>query len=191
MEKSGVSPLVIRIVIVAIAIVMAIAVAYWMLGLGGTLVFKGVTADVKARIYAPEQNIGVLNEEGLFNINVRNYGNLTRTIRVIINAEDYVVDNETITIEAEASENKTITQTLDSLGEWRIKVLDEDNKNVGSYSFLIVLNKGEANVRVNQWNDIQDSKKLSIISAVISGIGLIISALALRASRARRTKNPR
>ena len=53
-----------------------------------------------------------------------------------------------------ASENTTITQTLDSLGEWRIKVLDEDNKSVGSYSFLVVLNKGEANVRVNQWNDI-------------------------------------
>lgn len=87
-----------------------------------------------------------------------------------------------------ASENTTITQTLDSLGEWRIKVVDEDNKSVGSYSFLVVLNKGEANVRVNQWNDIQDSKKLSIISVVISGIGLIISALALRTSRAHAKK---
>jgi hypothetical protein len=107
----------------------------------------------------------------------------------VIYAEDHVVENKTITIGAAASENTTITQTLDSLGEWKIKVLTEDNRTVGSYSFLVVLNKGEANVRINQWNDTQDSKKLSIISVVISGIGLIISGLALRTSKTHAKKH--
>ena len=69
LEKIGASTLVTAIILVVIVIAAIITVSLML----GTVQFGGVTADVKARIYAPEQNIGVLNEEGLFSINVRNY----------------------------------------------------------------------------------------------------------------------
>jgi hypothetical protein len=180
MKRNGVSHLSITIITMAFLVILVAIVAILF---AGFLVIRGVNAEVKVKMYAPQQNIGVLNDEALFSVFIRNDLSLNKTIEVIIEADGSVVNNTTITVEANTSKNTTITQKLVSLGKWRINVIDENDKSIGSYSFLVVLNEGEANVRINQWNDIQFSKNLSIISLILASISLVIQFFSIKSTR--------
>jgi flagellin-like protein len=80
-DRRGVSPVIATIIIVAIAIVMALAVAYWMLGLGGAF-----TRFEKLEFVSAYTEVGT-NDTGLpvFNISIRlkNSGSADATIDMI------------------------------------------------------------------------------------------------------------
>jgi len=140
--------------------------------------YPGVSVNLDVKIYSSDQNIGVLNEDALFNVTFSNNLNFNQSMRITITAGNVLLKNLSVTLEPETSKNVTFTQKLESLGEWKTKVL-RDNETVTSYCFLVVLNDGEANFRINQWNDAQYSKTLATIGAVISVISLTIGIINL------------
>lgn len=136
--------------------------------------------DVNPRIYDPKNNIGVLNEEAVFDISIRNYANFSKTISVVVNDEDHVLVNKTFAVEPESTQNKNITQKLISTGLWTVKVVDLSSKYgplIESYSFVSVINKAEADVKINQHNEIQFNKTLSITAIVIAVLSLIANVV--------------
>lgn len=81
-DRRGVSPVISTIIIVAIAIVMSLAVAYWMLGLGGAF-----TRYEKLEFQSAYVTVGINGSSGneVFNITIRlkNTGSADATIDLI------------------------------------------------------------------------------------------------------------
>jgi hypothetical protein len=138
------------------------------------LISPALTASIKARIYSPDNNIGVLNEEGIFNITIQNHVNIPRTFTVIIDADGHMLLNETITTEAMASRNLTITQKLIFTGLWTIK-LQENGRIIDSYSFITLTNKVEADMQINQLNNMKFNNTLSLVATIVSLLSLGVS----------------
>lgn len=125
----GVSPVIATIIIVAIAIVMSIAVAYWMLGLGGS--FTRYEKVEVTNAYA------VVNTGGDFEVNMRlkNTGSATATIA----AEDILFNGK-----PESGYAQAIGVDLDYQGASDTTVNDEITLEPGDdFDVLITLNDAE------------------------------------------------
>lgn len=170
-EHSQIDLFTTTIIVVVLTVILGMSVSSWLAG--QTEPFTDIRANINAKIYNPKHNIGILNEEVVFNINIINYENFTRMINVKIIAEDYFEKNKILNLEAMESMNVSITEKLIYPGIWTIKVLDEDEKDLDGYSFLVAINKGEANIKVSQWDDIQFNKMLSILAIALAVLGLI------------------
>lgn len=158
-------------VIFAIVVVIVLAIL--------TCLFTGwigpaFTTSIKAQIYSPDNNIGVLNEEGVLNITIQNHSNMPRTFTIIMNANGHILLNETITIEAMGSRSLTITQKLLFTGLWMIE-LKENERIIDSYSFITLTNKVEADMQINQLNNMKFNNALSLVATIISLISLGVS----------------
>ena len=81
-QKKGVSTLLSTRVIVVLAIIMAIISSYLMIGLAGFR--SGIEITINPKIYSPESNLGVLNEESVFNIYLKNYENYSQEIKIYL-----------------------------------------------------------------------------------------------------------
>ena len=174
--------------LVSSVIVATVSVLYWT----GRVAITEVVARVDPVIYAPDHNIGVLNEAGLFHIYLENNVNNSITRRILFSAEGHVVRNETITLAAEGTRDLTLSQKLIFPGTWTIQVLDQDEGIVAGYSFLVVINRAEAKFRISQLDETQFSKNLSITAVIISLLALlrdVIRALIRRVVVGRRSED--
>jgi len=155
-----------------------------------TFEYQGVdlVVAVDAGIYSVNNNIGVLNEDAVFDISIENYVNSSRTINLVIDAGQQVLLNETVVIEALSSKNLTVTQRLIFLGLWTIKFYEDkeisdiqqfssDKEIVGGYSFVTVVNEAEADMRITQLNNIKLNTNLSIFAIFISILSVVVSAV--------------
>jgi len=170
--------------IVALTIIVVILAIFVILS-AGLLTFK--TSVIKAKIYSPDNNIGVLNEEGVFDITIENHVNTTRTFAVIIDADGHVLFNETVAIGAVSSRNLTITQKLIFTGLWAIE-LQENGRIIDSYSFTTLTNKAEADMQINQLNNVRFNNNLSLAATIISSLSLGVSIYVVLKQR-RTSKN--
>ncbi len=136
----------------------------------------GLVVGVNANIYSRDHNIGVLNEEVAFDISFENNVNSGRTIGVVIDADEHVLYNETVLLEALSAGNLTINKQLIFLGLWTVEI-HHNEEIIGGYSFITVLNKAEADMRITQLDDIKFGKTLSIAALVISILGVVVSVV--------------
>ncbi|MEM2996984.1 MAG: archaellin/type IV pilin N-terminal domain-containing protein, partial [Candidatus Bathyarchaeia archaeon] len=87
-DRRGVSPVIATIIIVAVAIVMSLAVAYWMLGLGGAF-----TRYEKLEFQSAYVDIGTNNTDtAVFNVTIRlkNTGSADATLdMILLNGKPY------------------------------------------------------------------------------------------------------
>ncbi|MEM3070328.1 MAG: archaellin/type IV pilin N-terminal domain-containing protein [Candidatus Bathyarchaeia archaeon] len=86
-DRRGVSPVIATIIIVAVAIVMSLAVAYWMLGLGGAF-----TRYEKLEFQSAYVDIGTNNTDTIFNVTIRlkNTGSADATLdMILLNGKPY------------------------------------------------------------------------------------------------------
>jgi len=174
LRSKALSPVVATITLIVVVVAVSIAVAAWMGALTLPFVASDLESRVDARIYSSENNIGVLNEDGIFDVAVKNYANKTRTINIVINAGEHVLYNEAVAIEPLSSKNVNITQRLVFLGTWTIE-LYEGKKVVGGYSFVTELNEAEAEMRITQLDNIRLNTTLSIAAIIVSTLSVIVS----------------
>jgi len=172
-QKKSVGPLLATLVLVVIAVIIALMVTFWT-GVPG--VPSGIELTINPKIYSPESNIGVLNEESVFHLYIRNYENYSQEIKTYLKSDTFFVNNQTLQIDAKKSMNVSLSQKLIYPGIWIIETFNED-KILESYSFLVVINKGEADTKINQWNNIRFNKNLSIIAIFLSSISLLLNIL--------------
>ncbi|MEM3660242.1 MAG: carboxypeptidase-like regulatory domain-containing protein [Thermoproteota archaeon] len=167
--------------IIIVAIIIAIGVTLLMSGLIGIFLgeSKKIVVKVDVKIYSPITNIGVLNEEAVFNFFIQNLYNSTKMVNIVIKAQDIIIYNETVAIEPGSSKNMSITQKLIYTGLWTIQLF-VDEEMIYSHSFETVVNRSEADVRINQWNDIVLNRAISIVALVISALSLVVSILNFR-----------
>lgn len=186
----------------ALAIVFLLAVVVLSVILSGYVFLRAdLTVEVEARIYSANHNIGVLNEEAVFVISIRNDANSTRKINVVIEADEHVPYNKTIVIEPVSSTNFTITQKLLFLGSWYIQFFEDrevfdgkDREIAGGYSFITVVNEAEAEMKITQLDNMKLDRTLSISAIIISiaaATSSIVNVLYTRKRFIRDTKRAR
>ncbi len=189
-SKKALSPVVAAIILIVVTVIVSIAVAAMM----GALTFTYMKADldirVNAKIYSANDNLGVLNEDGEFDIFIENYIDSNRTISIVVEADEQVLFNETVPIEARSSKNLTINQQLICLGLWAIKLYEDreisdkqqfstGKEIVGCYSFVTVVNKAEADMKITQLDNIRLNRTLSIVAIITSIPGVIVSIVSV------------
>lgn len=185
-SKKALSPVAAVIILIAVTVAVSIAVAAWM----GVITFpkEDLGVRVNARIYSANHNIGVLNEDGIFDIFIENYVNSRKTINIVVDADEHVLFNETVVIEAVSSKNLTINRKLIFLGLWTIKFY-EDKEIVGGYSFITVVNKAEADMKITQLDNITLNTNLSIVAIIISILSVIVSIVHVMYARKARANS--
>lgn len=122
-DRRGVSPVIATIIIVAIAIVMALAVAYWMLGLGGAFTkFEKIEFTSAYAVYdESEKNFTI-------SVTLKNTGSADAVIdKVFVNGRpinDWVINSEQIAWQ-DSLETKSINAGQELTGGKIILALSE------------------------------------------------------------------
>lgn len=171
--KEKISPLLSTVILVVIALTVSFMVTYFR---GATGARTGIDISLEPKIYSPKSNIGILNEENVFQVFIKNYENYTQKIKILGLAENNLLINETLNIGAKNELNRTLFQKLIYPGIWNIEISHED-EILESYSFLVVVNKGEAETRINQWNNIKFNNSLAIIAIILSSISIMLNII--------------
>lgn len=169
----------IAIVAIAIATVLAVFFFYSEIALPGV---PGVTLTISPRIYAPEANIGVLNEEANFAIHATNRLDHAVPLTILVTAGNSVVQSQQATLLPGESKDFQISQELSTTGIWTVAVTATSNMTmpIESYSFEVKTNPEEANVAINQWKYMQWNGNLAGLSLLVAALSLCISIASLR-----------
>jgi hypothetical protein len=165
-SEKAVKPVVAAIILIAVTVAVSVTVAAWM----GSLTFTFMSStkiEIEPQIYSVTHNFGVLNEDAIFDISIENRANKSRTFNIIVSANENEIFNETVEIMSGAKRNLSIYQKLLFSGLWKIAIF-EGNKFVDGYSFVTLTNTVEADLKINQNNNINLSNTLAIISMVVS-----------------------
>lgn len=164
-----------------------------------------ISVNITPKIYSPENNIGVLNEQASFELYLYNTGRQPITVLAEIEAEGTSVYSENISISSYASRNTTINQSLTQTGDWLVRLIiyppsTQTSDHViiignSSYAFVTVTNSIDAKLQINALNEIQESKDsadqshtLASQSNIISASSLIVSVVAMIVSIFRKPK---
>jgi hypothetical protein len=162
-----------------VTVVIIFAVAFLLLS---WVTFMGIVASrvkVYAKIYSPSDNVGVLNEPATFNVTIQNPADSSDSVNLVVNVENHTLLNETVVLSPHSTKNSTINEQLLFLGEWKIQCFEQKNL-IGGYSFVTVMNKGEADMDINQFANMRLTTYISIGAFGVSIFGLIVSIIALR-----------
>jgi len=135
-----------------------------------------IIVTINANIYSTENNLGILNENCIYNLNIKNNVNRTQIINVKIYNENVIIQNNTYLINPKSSKEVTINQKLTYPGIWSLKIFN-NNEIIDSYSFNVVINKVEAEVLINQWNSIKLNRNVSIFALIISIISISLNII--------------
>jgi len=200
-NRKAISPVVAVIILIAVAVSASIVVAAWM----GVLTFTFIATDefdveIGARIYSPQHNIGVLNEDGEFNISIKNLATSTRAVNVILVANENILFNETVAVESGSLEKLYITQKLIYSGSWRIEVTTDKDITEGyfkgkvkafvdGYSFITLTNEAEADWNIVQLHNMNLNTNISIVSLLISILSMIVSTINIIYVKKRHIRN--
>ena len=168
-----------------ITIILSLSTAMWM----GVAPYKSFDLIITPKIYSPECNIGVLNELAIFEMHIRNELSTNEDIEITITADDEVILNKIIAINANSSRNETITQRLSNVGMWKIQGIHNEG-TIDSYSFKTLTNTVEAEIEIQGLAELerktnQDFINLltTIIVSIATVTGTIIGILNYRKGR--------
>jgi len=174
-EKRALSPVVATVILIAVTVLVSIAIAAWM-GALTVGITSAMEVNITPNIYSDTHNIGVLNENAVFVINIKNKSSELKNITILITTQEGNLFNEEISVK-EKSENTTIiNQKLLCVGSWIVKVLSMDSAIIESYSFVTVTNGIDADIQINALNNIQDAKNSAVTSNIIALLSLFISS---------------
>ena len=161
------------IILIAVTVAVSIAVAAFM---GALTITFSTGIEINPQIYSVDYNFGVLNENAVFDISIENSLNESRKFNIVVSAEENEVYSEPIEIIGLEKRNIIINQKLLFSGLWTIKIFEE-NKIIDSYSFVTLINKAEADLKITQMDNINFNNNLSSISLIVSVSTLILGIL--------------
>lgn len=130
------------VILVAIALIAAISIFGFASGLFGSF-SNGLSATVDPQIYAPQQNIGVLNQNATFIVTVSN--SLTSSVAGVIalSAGAQTVITQQFALAPGQSETYHLSTNLYTIGEWTMTVSTADTV-LHPYSFVVEQNTDAA-----------------------------------------------
>ena len=169
-NKKELSPIIASIILIAVTVTVAIAVAAWMSSLTIGVPTK---IEIHSQIYSADHNIGVLNENAIFDISIENAVKETREFNILVSAEENEVYNETVELIGLEKRNIIINQKLLFTGLWTIKIFEE-NKIVDGYSFVTMTNDVEAELEITEIDKINFNNNLLTISLIVLVFTLIL-----------------
>jgi hypothetical protein len=149
-------------------------------GSSSAIIQPGVTLTISPRIYAPEANIGVLNEEANFAIHATNSLDHAVNLTITVTAGNSVVQSQQAILIPGGSDFQ-ISQELSTTGIWTVAVTatSKITMAIKSYSFEVKTNSEEANVPINQWKYMQQNGILAVLSLLVAAISLCVSIASL------------
>jgi len=126
-DKRGISPVIATVILVAVTIVVAVAVAYWMGGL--TSVYTRFEKLEITSIYAEYGNITDSSKGWNITITIKNTGTADATIdNILLNGKPYkdyqggkISVNPELPIAVKVGENRTITISIQYVANWPFK----------------------------------------------------------------------
>jgi hypothetical protein len=153
-----------------------------------------LSAIITPEIFSPQNNIGLLNSQAYFIIDINNELHNSQPINVTvfgpIGPQGPIVNITTFNVNAYSAENVTVNQQLTYPGTWQVEV-KSGAQFLQSYTFTTADNKGDADYQINQFQNMKDTENLAaqanltailsiIIGTSVSVISLVVS---IRSSR--------
>jgi len=167
--RGGISPIISTVLIVAASLIAFAAVAGYVFGIFGQSL-QGLNVTVVPEIYAPQQSIGVLNQNATFVVTLSNNRNTTISGALMLNAAGQVVQNRTFELGPGKSTAYTLTTTLYTLGQWTLTVATSGTV-LHPYSFVVEQNTLTADYKLA-------SNGVSQEQTLLSAAGIVVGLLA-------------
>jgi flagellar basal body-associated protein FliL len=154
-EETEFSSAIALIILIVVTITVAITVAVW---LGSLSIEDPTKINIHSQIYSTNHDVGVLNEDAIFDIWIENNLKENRRFNIVLGIEENEVYSETVELVGLEKRNMVINQRLFFTGSWTIKIFEE-NKIMDQYSFVTLPNDVEAELeitRIDQTNFINN-----------------------------------
>lgn len=150
-----------------------------------------LSVTIEPKIYDPNANIGVLNEQAAFKIHVSNHLTSVANMTVNVSAGNSVVQSQEMIVQAGEARDLNFSQQLTTTGIWVVAARANDTGPIRSYSFEVMTNSEEANVAVNQWRTIEDNRNLGYANLLLAcgSMGFSVYTLSIL-KRNSRKKDP-
>ena len=176
MSSKGISPRFATLVLIAIAVIAGIVVYMFVSGTLNSM--QGPSVKIFPDIYSQENNVGILNQEATFIINVKNPTNSSLSVKVSITGDgNSVLVNSPHIIAPNGGNNIEIKQKLSYTGFWLIKATTEDGLSEDSYSFAVYTSKVDADLYLTSLNREIARDNNSFYALIISIVALIIATI--------------
>ena len=177
-KRNGISPTLAIVIVAAIVLLGAFALSGFMLGLLGTYA-QGIGASVDPRIYAPQQAIGVLNQNATFIVTVSNSQSNAVSGTVELSAGGTVVRNQSFSLASGQASTFNLSTPLFTTGEWTITVATP-TITLHPYSFVVEQNTDAADSQLTANSNAQEQTLLLIVGPVAAAlIGIVPGAYSL------------
>lgn len=177
--RKGIQPFIATFIFVGVALIAAIVIAGFVFGLLGTIT-NGVSATVNPEVYAPQQNIGVLNQNATLLVTISNSRSTPVTGTVVLAAGATTVRNQSFALAAGQSQEFTMSTPLFTTGEWTIAVTTGDGTVLHPYSFIVEQNKDAADSLLTANSTAQEQTQLLILGPLAAAvIGIIPGSYSL------------
>jgi hypothetical protein len=172
--ENELNPIIAFTILILITVIVSISIAVWV----GSLSFgESTEINFHAQIYSTNHDIGILNEQAIFDISIENMLNTSRKFSIFVSADERKVYEETIELIELEKRNVVVNQKLRFIGLWTIEIFEE-NKIWYNYSFTTLANEEEAELDINRIDKIESTNNLLsnlgivIVSALIVGIAV-------------------
>jgi len=171
-------------VLIIITVILAVLTAAWM----GIQHYRPFGVTITPTIYSSENNIGVLNELAIFKMKIWNELPTPEDLEITVTANDEVILNKTITIDANSSRNETVTQKVSNIGMWIVRA-NHKQETIDSYSFKTLTNTIEADIEIEALENIRKSANESSIILLVGIGGLIVGIITIILKYRKKDKN--
>ena len=170
----GISPVVTTVLLIAATLISALAVAGFVFGLFGS--FGGLSAKITPDIYAPSQNVGVLNSVANFSVSISNKTPNDVSGAVNLTAGAVLVTSQPFVIHGGKTILLTLSHELTTTGLWTVAVSSQSSVVV-SYTFQVELDANQANLVIDQANLAQASVTQGYWNLALSAGLVLLGAL--------------
>jgi hypothetical protein len=163
------------IVLIGITVLTSIAVAVWMGGMTVDIVESNiVTSKITPNIFSKSNNIAVLNETGIFNIQIQNNADSPKNVSIQVVSPEGKIDSKEIELEPKSVHYEIVNENLTISGLWNISVLS-DSQVLDSYSFLTLTNRADALMQISAQNNLQGGNDIAAQSNMFAMLSLLFS----------------
>lgn len=121
LKGNGVSPIFATLILVVIAVIAGCVVYMFTSGALSSFTVGSIAKDcvkISPFIYSPHDNIGVLNEQAMFNITIKNPYKENLQVTTQISYDGNGLFNNTRVIAPESTDTESISQKLSYTGLW-------------------------------------------------------------------------
>lgn len=175
-RRAAISGIAATVLIVAATLIAFAAVAGYVYGIFGAAA-SATNAEISPVIFAPDKNIGVLNQVANFTILITNPSELSQSGLVEIVANGRILNSTRFSAIAGRMTTITLSRELNETGEWSVAV-EVGNNLIRSYTFDVKLNVDDATLSV-QTKDIQQTQEsLAMLNTEFAGAAAVISVFA-------------